>query len=175
LVVVGVMAGVFAFVFFGRVVAYFSSSVVCFESDAKGNYVQGECPPTVIPPQESDSGLVRVEVANADPGWIEGGYFYMRATSPDDQVVLEQPLEFQFGEWESPAASGEVRPPPTASGEAYLAPGSYELTIYGRNCNGNCGQLSPPSLECTLPITVTANDQLTIEYDWSVPSCTEAS
>ena len=111
----------------------------------------GSCPRTVIPARGPSSALVRVNVATPGPGWIEGGYFFMRATTPDHRVVLEQRLE-------------------TAVGEVYLQPGTYELTVYGRSCGGNCGFLDPPSFECTYPITLDANDLVSIDYNWA--ACT---
>ena len=144
-------------------------ATVCLTFEADGSHAEGACPPTVIPPQRSDSARITVEVAHADPGWIEGGFFFMRATSLDAEVVLEQPLEFRFSGAEGPAASGVQPPPPTARGEAYLPPGSYELTVYGRGCNANCGlALGPPNYICEFPITVAANQHVTIEYDWNV-------
>ena len=144
------------------------SGTVCFTEEPDESWTQGACPPAVVPPQRSDSAVITVEVVHGDPGWIEGGFFFMRANSPDGQVVLEQRLEFRFDEAAGPAASGEQPPPPTATGEAYLPPGDYAFTVYGRSCDGNCGFLDPPSHVCDYSITVAANQQLTIEYHWNI-------
>ena len=144
---------VLAFLFLGPTVEPFPSDVVCFSvSEPDSPYLQAACPPAVIPTQESDSAVISVELVSESPGWIEGGYFFMRATAMDDEVVLEQKLE-------------------SADGTAFLPPGRYEFTVYGRSCDGNCGYLDPPSSECTTPISVAANEKLTIAYDWNVPAC----
>jgi hypothetical protein len=139
--------------------------VVCYYADDPDDtYTSGNCPPTVIAPQRSDSAKVTVEVVNGYPGWIEGGYFFVRATSPDGQVVLEKRLD---------TVTDEADPPPRwATGEEYLPPGSYEFTVYGRSCDANCGFLDPASYVCAFPITAAANEQLTIDYDWN--DCAES-
>jgi hypothetical protein len=149
----------------------FGSPVVCLTEGPDGNYVLGNCPPTVIPPQESDSATLTIEVPNAFPGWIEGGYFYMRATTADGQVVMNQQMDYRWEGSGGPAASGVQPPLPTAFGEAHLPPGSYSVTFYGRSCGGFCGFLDPPSFECTFSITVAANERIQADYDWSVPTC----
>ena len=101
--VVGVV-GV-AFLFLGPTVGPFPSDVVCFSVSAPDSpYLQAACPPAVIPTQEPDSAVITVHLVSGSPGWIEGGFFFMRATAMDDEVVLEQKLE-------------------SASGTAFLPPG----------------------------------------------------
>jgi hypothetical protein len=139
--------------------------VVCLV-DPGGSNAEGPCPPTVIPPERPDSATVTVTV-NAQPSGMEGGHFFMRATSADGQVVAEQRLEFRRDEPAEPAASGVQPPPPTATGEAYLPAGPYEFTVYGRNCSASCDFLMPPDDFCVFPIILAANQHLTIDYDGS--------
>jgi hypothetical protein len=119
----------------------------------------GDCPPTISPARQPGSAELTVALVTDPPAWIEGGYFFMRATTADHRVAVHQRLTY---EWEDPV--GPLRPP--ASGVAYLPAGFYLVTVYGRSCGGNCGILDPPSYACDFPIRVAAGEAVAIEYDW---------
>jgi hypothetical protein len=154
-------------------------SAVCLEFDAEGDYP--DCPPMVIPARQPNSAHLTVEAPNADPGWFHGGFFYMRATTREGQIVLDQRLTLHWDEDAGPAASNFQPPPSWATGEAYLAPGTYELTFYARSCqdglynsDGTCQVVNPPEHECGIPITVEPNEEIAIGYDWTIPACGES-
>jgi hypothetical protein len=48
------------------------------------------------------------------------------------------------------------------SSEARLAPGAYTLTAYEQVCNGNCGQLSPPSGHCAVDMNLAAGESVDV-------------
>ena len=56
-------------------------------------YAPGTCPRTVIPARHGNSALLTIEVESPRPEWIEGGYFFARATSSDHRIELEQRME----------------------------------------------------------------------------------
>jgi hypothetical protein len=74
---------------------------------------------------------------------IEGFKSFVRATAPSGQVVLEQMYDW-----------------PTT--EQKLSPGHYQLTLYQRNCDGNCDFLDPPALSCILDMSLEEGDARTI-------------
>lgn len=53
-----------------------------------------------------------------------------------------------------------------------LAPGDYELRSYSRPCDGNCGKLDPPELQCTLPLALTAGQVAYAERVLQNGACT---
>jgi hypothetical protein len=87
---------------------------------------------------------------------IEGFKSFIRATAPSGQVVLEQMYDWP-------------------STEQKIPPGNYHLTLYQRNCDGNCDVLDPPTLSCvvdlpieegiarTISITITGFDKVSCE------------
>jgi hypothetical protein len=42
-----------------------------------------------------------------------------------------------------------------------MPPGAYRLVSWQRICDGNCGNLDPPSQQCARPFTLRPGEQLT--------------
>jgi hypothetical protein len=73
---------------------------------------------------------------------IEGEYSYARVESPDGEKVTEERL------------------PGNGKDTIRLDPGSYRLISYQRTCDGNCGNLDPPSERCSSPFTISGDKSL---------------
>ena len=86
--------------------------------------------------------LVQQIVNRGGPIPIEGAYSYVRIEDAGGHKVTEQRLPRQ----------GETT--------IRLDPGSYRLVSYQRTCDGNCGNLDPPSDSCSGGFTASDNSSL---------------
>ena len=126
--------------------------------DAKGCWTSADYfarPPEVIPEVGDAAPLLRVEATGNRPRGIEGTLFFVRAVSPSGKVILER-------EWDWPSMEQE------------LPPGAYQVTAYARVCDGNCDNLDPPALSCTVDVLAQPSVTYTMAYavhDHSPISC----
>jgi len=99
-------------------------------------------------------GLTMISISQSGryPRWTEGGLSFYRIEQSG--IVLEEkriesvPLNFT------------------------LAPGSYELRAYSRQCDGNCGALDSPAVVCAVPFVVTSGQALYAERILQGNTCT---
>jgi hypothetical protein len=104
----------------------------------------------LVPP--AGLGMVSIAQNGRYPReWREGAMNYFRierAGTVLEEKPLEGPLNFM------------------------LASGSYELRTYSRACDGNCGRLDPPDIQCTASFTVSAGQVLYAERVIQDATCT---
>ena len=75
--------------------------------------------------------------------YIEGSIWHLRVTgSAGDSVLDSDPKDDRVS--------------------LQIAPGTYRLESYERQCDGNCGILSPPSDDCTGTVTAQAQATVTV-------------
>jgi hypothetical protein len=86
--------------------------------------------------------VVQQIVNHGSPIPIEGSYSYVRIEDGDGHKVTEERL--------------------SSHGDAaiQLDPGSYRLVSYQRTCDGNCGNLDPPSDSCSGGFTASSQGSL---------------
>lgn len=100
-------------------------------------------PPSTLPVPQAGSGMMSIAQNGRYPReWREGALNYFqiqRAGTLLQEKQLQGPLTFT------------------------LLPGSYELRAYSRACEGSCGRLDPPDIQCTVPFTITAGQVLYAE------------
>jgi hypothetical protein len=112
--------------------------------------------PAVTTPLVPLPGMARVSVSQSGStfggGYREGAVSFFRmeqsGTIREEQRLQNTPLEF------------------------VLAPGSYEIRGYSRGCDGNCGRLSGPSMQCSAAFTVAAGQILYAERLIQNSTCT---
>ena len=85
--------------------------------------------------------ILQVMVGNAVP--IEGALSYIRLERATGATVTERQLP----------GSGQLT--------LRVPPGGYRLLSWQRICDGNCGNLDPPSQQCARPDTLRSAEQLT--------------
>lgn len=107
--------------------------------------------PEVLPPATGESAILTIEIAGSDPGWMEGGIFFIRAVTPAGRTVLETRLTGPAPEQAIPA-------------------GVYQVTMFARPCDGNCDLLDPPTLSCVVDLLAEPALAYTIHYVLSVPT-----
>ena len=109
-----------------------------------GNYF--EAPPEVIPQVKPGAPLIRLLTSGQAPMTsLEGTLFFIRAVSPIDRVVLAR-------QWTWPGM------------EQRVPAGAYQVTIYARPCDANCGNLDPTVLSCTVDMLAEPATTKTIRY-----------
>jgi hypothetical protein len=103
-------------------------------------------PQLVVPPSSDQSGTLAAEGTPEQLIYgIEGQVAFVRAVANSGVVVLEQTFEWPHAEHQLPV-------------------GTYQVTVYLRTCDGNCGNLDEPTLSCTADIFVEPGDIASIEY-----------
>ena len=102
-------------------------------------------PEDVIPTVDASAPRLRIEASGNAPIGIEGTLFFVRALSPSGKIVLHR-------DWDWPSLSQQV--PPNA----------YQLTAYARTCDGNCDNLDPPFLSCTVDVLAEPSMTYTMSY-----------
>jgi len=107
-----------------------------------------EAPPEVIPQITDSDPLIRVVAQGEAPMGIEGTLFFVRAMNPIDQVILAR-------QWDWPGM------------EQRIPAGAYQVTIYARTCDANCGYLDPTTYSCTVDVLAEPATTNTIQYDVS--------
>ena len=98
-------------------------------------------PAATAPAQAGQLRILQVTVGNAVP--TEGAISYIRVERATGATVTERQLP----------GSGQLT--------LRVPPGGYRLVSWQRFCDGNCGNLDPPSQQCARPFTVRPGDQLT--------------
>lgn len=101
--------------------------------------------PEVIPEVDAVAPLLRIEASGDVPMGIEGTLYFVRVVSPTGRVVLER-------DWEWPSLEQKV------------PPGAYQVTAYSRACDGNCDQLDPTMLSCTVDLLAEPSMSYTMTY-----------
>jgi hypothetical protein len=98
-------------------------------------------PAATAPAQAGQLRILRVTVGNAVP--IEGALSYIRVERATGVTVIDRQL------------------PGSHRLTLQLPPGAYRLASWQRFCDGNCGNLDPPSQHCARPFTLrqAANSQ----------------
>jgi hypothetical protein len=109
----------------------------------------------ITPPVVPNKAATIVVSERRDPKIIdvEGSWGYLRVTASDALIDEKRLVE---------RASTSIR----------LASGSYELIFFTRPCNGNCGNLSAPLVECRLSVTLAAGETLTLNSVHAGATCT---
>jgi len=114
--------------------------------------------PEVIPEVDAVAPVLRIEATGDAPMGIEGTLYFVRVVSPTGRVVLER-------EWDWPSLEQKV------------PPGAYQVTVYARACDANCGTLDPAMLSCTVDILAEPSMTYAMTYrvapDWTI-SCAAA-
>jgi hypothetical protein len=98
-------------------------------------------PAAIAPAQPGQLRILQVTVGNAVP--IEGALSYIRVERATGATVTERELP----------GSGQLT--------LRVPPGAYRLVSWQRICDGNCGNLDPPSQQCARPFTLGPGEQLT--------------
>ena len=75
--------------------------------------------------------------------YIEGSIWHLRVVGSAGDAVLDSDLKDDHVSLQ-------------------IAPGRYRLESYERQCDGNCGILSPPSDDCTSSVTAQARATVTV-------------
>ena len=109
-----------------------------------GNYF--EAPPEVLTQVGVGAPLIQVLASGQQPMGLEGTLFFIRAVSPIDEVILAR-------QWTWPGM------------EQRVPAGAYQVTIYGRTCDANCGSLDPTFGSCTVDMLAEPATTMTIRYD----------
>jgi hypothetical protein len=104
-----------------------------------------EAPPEVIPPVDAAAPKLLLRASGTEPMGIEGTLYFIRAVSPTVRIVLAR-------QWEWPSLDQRV------------PPGAYQVTIYARTCDANCGYLDPSMLSCTVDLLAEPSTTYTIRY-----------
>jgi hypothetical protein len=107
-----------------------------------------EAAPEVIPSVDVSAPTLLLQASGTAPMGTEGTLYFIRAVSPTARVVLER-------KWEWPSL------------EQRIPPGAYQVTIYARTCDANCGSLDPSMLSCTVDVLAEPSMTYTIAYDVS--------
>jgi hypothetical protein len=107
-----------------------------------------EAAPEVIPSVGVAAPTLLLQASGTVPMAIEGTLLFIRAVSPTARVVLER-------QWDWPGIEQQV------------PPGAYQVTIYARTCDANCGSLDPSMLSCTVDVLAEPSMTYTIAYDVS--------
>jgi hypothetical protein len=103
----------------------------------------GACGSAHKTPKPGATKLVVQRIVNrGGPIPIEGSYSYVRIEDADGHKVTEERL---------PSHGGAT---------IQLDPGSYRLVSYQRTCDGNCGNLDPPSDSCSGGFTASGKSSL---------------
>ncbi len=105
-----------------------------------------EAAPEVIPVVGLGAATLLLGATGTAPMGIEGTLFFFRVVSPTARVVLER-------QWQWPSL------------EQRVPPGSYQITIYARFCDANCGYLDPSMLSCTVDILAEPSMTYAIAYN----------
>lgn len=108
-------------------------------------------PADVVPMQTEESALIVVERSGRPPGGMEGGIFFIRVVTPAGRTVLETQFDRPHAEQAVPA-------------------GVYQVTLFERNCNGNCGSLGPPEGSCVVDLLAEPALSYTIHYQSVIPT-----
>ena len=116
----------------------------------------GSCAAQVSPgPAATAAGaqlrITQVKVGEGVP--IEGVFSYIRVERADGATVTERRL------------------PSSDRLTLALPPGAYRLANWRRTCDANCGNLDPPSSNCSRPFTLRQGESLhaTIRTDFAAP------
>ena len=80
--------------------------------------------------------------------YFEGSIPYIAVARPDGEEVLETKLDFKDDAIQTMIS---------------LEPGEYRLTSWQRVCNGNCGDLGPPTDHCSEDVILTEQVPARIE------------
>jgi hypothetical protein len=101
-------------------------------------------PPAIAGPPRNAGQLriTQITVGNAFP--TEGALAYVRVESPAGAMLLTRQL------------------PGNQKLVLRLKPGTYRLVSWQRTCDGNCGNLDPPSDRCASPFTVKPHQKLDV-------------
>ncbi len=98
-------------------------------------------PAATPPPQAGQLRIIQAWAGNAVP--IEGALSYIRLERATGATMTERQLP----------GSGQLT--------LRVPPGAYRLASWQRICDGNCGNLDPPSQRCARPFTLRPGEQLT--------------
>ena len=102
-------------------------------------------PPIVIPLAGLGAPTLRVRASGIEPIGFEGALYFIRAAPPGGRVVLQR-------QWEWPTVDQRI------------PAGRYQVTIYTRVCDANCGFLDPAMLSCTVDLVAEPSRTYAIEY-----------
>jgi hypothetical protein len=95
------------------------------------------------PPKDAGQLMItQITVGHVFP--TEGARSYIRVESPAGAALAARQL---------PGSQKLVLP---------LEPGAYRLVSWQRTCDGNCGNLDPPSDRCARPFTVRPHQKLDV-------------
>jgi hypothetical protein len=98
-------------------------------------------PAATAPAQAGQLRIIQAWVGTAVP--IEGALSYIRLERATGATVTERQLP----------GSGQLT--------LRARPGAYRLVSWQRTCDGNCGNLDPPSQQCARHVTLRPGEQLT--------------
>ena len=98
-------------------------------------------PTATAPAHAGQVRILQAAVGNAVP--TEGALSYIRVERATGATVTKRQLP----------GSGQLT--------LRVPPGAYRLVSWQRICDGNCGNLDPPSLQCARPFTLRPEEQLT--------------
>ena len=87
----------------------------------------------------------------------------LRASTAQDQTAGPSSFRTELLETCLAYRPTEIGSTTTTDGsfELHLSPGAYRLVSWQRICDGNCGNLDPPSQQCARPVTLRSAEQLT--------------
>ena len=102
-------------------------------------------PPIVIPLAGLGAPTLRIRASGIEPIGFEGALYFVRAAPPGGRVVLQR-------QWEWPTVDQRI------------PAGRYQVTIYTRMCDANCGFLDPPTLSCSVGLLAEPFRTYAIEY-----------